>query len=524
MAHWRLPTPSNHLCDNLHRITDGIYFKNDSLQKDIAGTDSPGCSSKDNIPPEEATSINQEDSSVTEDEVGTIKLVTVEYAEDDYDENFSEEVRYLQSLCSEETTSKQLKSDEDGMNLEEQENTRIKRKVSQIAGAESTITLSPSKSQHQKMAIFTNPLLPQKMNPGHHGRRKKKSGGAESTTTFSSPKSQHQKMAIFTNPLLPQKMNPGHQKQSGAESTTTLSPSKSQHQKMAIFTDPLLPQNITYGPQTQSGKSQHQPGIQGLEGQTTQLYVDKQVKQPSYQPLPHPRKIQTRISRNSLVSRSHKHFHSSSSQIKQIPTDIICLPAEYPEDNHTYRVPWGKVREQLAMLGLVGKIIIQTWWTYENFKMEVVALFHEKFNCSVNDFSFTFLQCLPGNQKLIKPNVSYFFKWNGTSISNLIANGALYIKIKHPLVDPNASIIIKQSINTQGDSEKMGSAPSDNQTVDIKPPTTNYSLSPTIQKSPRGAWSKFETPMHYGLIIESLETKNQGAIVPYYGFKGRGHG
>ncbi|XP_066430648.1 uncharacterized protein [Eleutherodactylus coqui] len=142
---------------------------------------------------------------------------------------------------------------------------------------------------------------------------------------------------------------------------------------------------------------------------------------------------QTRFQGNIIFNRSRKHGRTSSGKFRKVCKDIICLPAEYPEDNCTYRVPRGKEREQFAMLGLVGKILIQSSWNFENFRAEVITLFRKYFSCSEEEFSFNFLQCLPGNRKLIKPNVSATFKWSGIAIISLAAQGSVYIKTPHAL-------------------------------------------------------------------------------------------
>ncbi|XP_018085579.1 uncharacterized protein paics.2.L isoform X1 [Xenopus laevis] len=147
--------------------------------------------------------------------------------------------------------------------------------------------------------------------------------------------------------------------------------------------------------------------------------------------------LQAKFKRNNiLASRTAKRCRSSSGKFRKVSKDIICLPAEYPEENCTYRVPRGTEREQLAMQGLIGKILIQSSWTFENFKTEVTSLFRKCFKCKDQDFTFSFLQCLPGNRKLIKPNVSAGFKWSGIAIISLAAQGSLYIKTQHSLASP----------------------------------------------------------------------------------------
>ncbi|XP_073439686.1 multifunctional protein ADE2-like [Dendrobates tinctorius] len=154
-------------------------------------------------------------------------------------------------------------------------------------------------------------------------------------------------------------------------------------------------------------------------------YMKDQSEQHRYNP-------QTRFPGHGLFKRSRL----TPGKRRKVCKVIICLPAEYPEYNGTYQVPRGKERDRLAMLGLVGKIFIQPSWNFEHFRTEVIALFRQYFSCSDEEFSFNFLQCLPGNRKLIKPNVSATFKWSGVAIIGLAAQSSLYIRTPHALATP----------------------------------------------------------------------------------------
>ncbi|KAG8591974.1 hypothetical protein GDO81_000359 [Engystomops pustulosus] len=146
--------------------------------------------------------------------------------------------------------------------------------------------------------------------------------------------------------------------------------------------------------------------------------------------------MQRRFTEDSIFIRpSKRRCTTTPRKFREVCKDIICLPADYPEHNCTYSVPRGNQREQLAMLGLVGKISIQSSCSFENFRRKVMTLFQKCFSCSEEEFSFDFLQCLPGNRKLIKPKVSATFKWSGTAIISLAAQGSLYIKTPHTLTE-----------------------------------------------------------------------------------------
>lgn len=54
-------------------------------------------------------------------------------------------------------------------------------------------------------------------------------------------------------------------------------------------------------------------------------------------------------------------------------------------------------------------------------------------SAQMEKFVFSFLQCLPGGRKLIKPNTSVSFSWNGAEVISLAGQGALYILSHHNL-------------------------------------------------------------------------------------------
>ncbi|XP_077135844.1 multifunctional protein ADE2-like isoform X2 [Ranitomeya variabilis] len=157
-------------------------------------------------------------------------------------------------------------------------------------------------------------------------------------------------------------------------------------------------------------------------------YMKDQSEQHRYEP-------QTSLPGHGLFNRLSKRSRLTPRK-RRVCKVIICLPAEYPEYNGTYQVPRGKERDRLAMLGLVGKIFIQPSWNFENFRTEVIALFRQYFSCSDEEFSFNFLQCLPGNRTLIKPNVSATFKWSGIAIIGLATQSSLYIRTSHAFAAP----------------------------------------------------------------------------------------
>ncbi|XP_063776963.1 uncharacterized protein LOC134925082 isoform X5 [Pseudophryne corroboree] len=279
-------------------------------------------------------------------------------------------------------------------------------------------------------------------------------------------------------------------------------------QKMTYVPDkppPGLPVTVTIGRMQDSERfiNQHGDYQQEHHSFTTQLS-----------------QLQARCKRNgSLYSRSAKRCRSSSGKFRKVSKDIICLPAEYPEENCTYRVPRGKEREQLAMQGLVGKILIQSSWSFENFRSEVVSLFRKHFSCSDNEFSFNFLQCLPGNRKLIKPNVSASFKWSGIAIISLAAQGSLYIKTQHTLAAPAQNLFFnsKQRLpDVDSDGEHMNvrnASPSDIQKVEVSQRTAarlvNSSSPLNMENSQYCALKNFEAPLHSASIPGfSAETKS----------------
>ncbi|CAN2388623.1 Phosphoribosylaminoimidazole carboxylase, partial [Pristimantis euphronides] len=211
----------------------------------------------------------------------------------------------------------------------------------------------------------------------------------------------------------------------------------------------LISERITSVPVELSSGIHSNEGEGGIE--EAQTFIDQHevcLKNQSGQHRSKPQP-QTRFTGESIFNRlGGKRGHPSSGKFRKVCKDILCLPAEYLEDNCTYRVPRGKEREQLAMLGLVGKVFIQSSWNFENFRTEVITLFQKYFSCSEEEFSFTFLQCLPGNRKLIKPNVSATFKWSGIAIMSLAAQGSLYLQTPHTLAAPAKNLFfnIKQEL------------------------------------------------------------------------------
>ncbi|CAJ0942648.1 unnamed protein product [Ranitomeya imitator] len=168
-----------------------------------------------------------------------------------------------------------------------------------------------------------------------------------------------------------------------------------------------------------------------IDHQGNYQYMKDQSEQHRYDP-------QTRLPGHGLFNRLSQRSRLTPGKRRKVCKVIICLPAEYPEYNGTYQVPRGKERERdrLAMLGLVAKIFIQPSWNFENFRTEVITLFRQYFSCSDEEFSFNFLQCLPGNRTLIKPNVSATFKWSGIAILGLATQSSLYIRTPHALAAP----------------------------------------------------------------------------------------
>ncbi|XP_069600545.1 bifunctional phosphoribosylaminoimidazole carboxylase/phosphoribosylaminoimidazole succinocarboxamide synthetase-like isoform X4 [Ranitomeya imitator] len=166
-----------------------------------------------------------------------------------------------------------------------------------------------------------------------------------------------------------------------------------------------------------------------IDHQGNYQYMKDQSEQHRYDP-------QTRLPGHGLFNRLSQRSRLTPGKRRKVCKVIICLPAEYPEYNGTYQVPRGKERDRLAMLGLVAKIFIQPSWNFENFRTEVITLFRQYFSCSDEEFSFNFLQCLPGNRTLIKPNVSATFKWSGIAILGLATQSSLYIRTPHALAAP----------------------------------------------------------------------------------------
>ncbi|XP_068134703.1 bifunctional phosphoribosylaminoimidazole carboxylase/phosphoribosylaminoimidazole succinocarboxamide synthetase-like [Hyperolius riggenbachi] len=224
-----------------------------------------------------------------------------------------------------------------------------------------------------------------------------------------------------------------------------------------------------------------------------------QTNQPQHQNL-NLQQHYAKIARNSLAIRSSKRCLATPGKFRKVTKDIVCLPAEYPEVHSKCRVPRGKEREQLAMLGLVGKMVIQSSWSFETFRTEAVSLFQKHFTCSAEEFTFTFLQCLPGNRKLIKPKISANFKWSGISIINLAAKGSLYIKTNHTLAEPAKNHFLS---STDSFSEADVIEPvtvqklSDSQTVDVRHPVGVHPIRVDLDSSHCSTSNDVKAPVHH---------------------------
>ncbi|XP_058877958.1 uncharacterized protein LOC131736813 [Acipenser ruthenus] len=110
------------------------------------------------------------------------------------------------------------------------------------------------------------------------------------------------------------------------------------------------------------------------------------------------------------------------------------MPFSTPQqEDNSWKAPRGQDKEKLASVGLTGKLNLDSTWNSQEVQHEIRSLFQTTFCADGEEFVFSFLQCLPGGRKLIKPNTSVSFSWNGAEVINLAGQGALYILSHHNL-------------------------------------------------------------------------------------------
>ena len=133
-----------------------------------------------------------------------------------------------------------------------------------------------------------------------------------------------------------------------------------------------------------------------------------------------------------------KHSEKKGKEKKKTWTkDIVCLPKDYSHSKEDISIPKGAKRTELAKLGLVGKISLQSSMSTEEVKSEVRSVFKEAMG-GKESFQFKFLQPVGGGCKsLFDPQTSSSFEWTAKDVVQSSGRGAVYIVAEDDLVLPD---------------------------------------------------------------------------------------
>ena len=107
--------------------------------------------------------------------------------------------------------------------------------------------------------------------------------------------------------------------------------------------------------------------------------------------------------------------------------DIICFPKGYIENPQEIAIPKGKGRIELAKMGLVGKIHLDSSMAETDIRQEICSVFFEQKQC-ITQFPFKILHAIGGGAKaLAVPNTSASFTWTAKEVASSGGRGAIYI-------------------------------------------------------------------------------------------------
>lgn len=116
---------------------------------------------------------------------------------------------------------------------------------------------------------------------------------------------------------------------------------------------------------------------------------------------------------------------------KIVTKDVVCVPYE---EGDIFAIPRGGRRAQLAELGLISKVSLNTTWNKSTVAKEISSIFRKAFKLGGNEeMPFQYLSTVPGAKKLKMPNVSTSFQWNAPEVLSLASQGALYIMTHLPV-------------------------------------------------------------------------------------------
>ncbi|XP_071144348.1 uncharacterized protein [Mytilus edulis] len=114
-----------------------------------------------------------------------------------------------------------------------------------------------------------------------------------------------------------------------------------------------------------------------------------------------------------------------------ITKDVVILPHTTSSHLDTYTMPTSNMITELAKRNMVGKITFSSVDKEDAVRSEINSLF--------GDFSFAYLQVMPGNKSLKKPFVSKSVRFDATTLITMSPQGRMYILALEPV--PSASSI-----------------------------------------------------------------------------------
>ena len=138
---------------------------------------------------------------------------------------------------------------------------------------------------------------------------------------------------------------------------------------------------------------------------------------------------------------------------KTYTKDIVCLVQEqYPlavDDSSIIPIPRGKVRGNLAELGLIGKVRLVSTWSGARVIDEITSIFSSSFGLEENEqLKFKYLSVVPGAKVLSVAKVSSSFCWSGHAVASLAGQGCIYILSEMQLKKTNLGQNIKEEQDT----------------------------------------------------------------------------
>ena len=128
-----------------------------------------------------------------------------------------------------------------------------------------------------------------------------------------------------------------------------------------------------------------------------------------------------------LPSSFLKKKKGNASRLQVWDKDIICFPKDYIANPQEVSIPRGKGRIELAKMGLVGKIRLDSSMDETSIREEIRSVFSEQMQYDTQ-FPFKILHAIGGGAKALSvPNTSASFTWTAKEVASSGGRGAIYI-------------------------------------------------------------------------------------------------